>query len=118
MQEKVSRLRALMAEAVPRPVPMVQAEEDMWARYQNHAANSGDTIALDDSDRARAVRTINRIAHWYGASSVIVEWLDRQNATGIAALGDDQVQELRRHMERIEDCAQQGFDSPFAPPAS
>lgn len=118
MQEKVSRLRKLMAEAVPRPTTVTQPEQDMWARYQNHAANTADPVALDDSDRARAVRTINRISTWYGASSVIVAWLDRRGATGIAALPDEQVQELRAHMEQIEDCAQQGFDSPFAPPAS
>ena len=117
MNEKVSRLRQLMSDAVPRPASRSLAEEDMWARYASHAANSPDPVALDDSERALNVRAINRIATWYNATSALVAWLDRAGATSISALGDDRVVALREHMQQIEDCAQSGFDSPFAPAA-
>ena len=115
MHDKVSRLRQLMADAVPRPAPRSLAEEDMWARYAAHAANSPDPVALDDSQRAVDVRAINRIATWYNATSALVAWLDKAGATSISALNDDRVADLREHMQQIEDCAQSGFDSPFAP---
>lgn len=117
MHDKVSRLRQLMADAVPRPAPRSLAEEDMWARYATHAANSGEGLPLDDGARAVHVRAINRIATWYQATSALTLWLDSAGAAGIAALTDDQVADLRVHMQRIEDCAQSGFDSPFAPSA-
>jgi hypothetical protein len=118
MHDKVTRLRQLMAEAVPRPAPAIASEEDGWARYQRFAANQPEPIALDDTDRARAVRAINRIATWHNATSALVAWLDNAGASGIGALDDEQVSQLREHMQRIEDCIHQGFDSPFAPPAS
>lgn len=117
MNEKVSRLRQLMSDAVPRPAARSLAEEDMWARYASHSANSPDPVALDDSQRAVHVRAINRIATWYNATSALVAWLDKAGATSISALSDDDVTALREHMQRIEDCAQSGFDSPFAPSA-
>lgn len=106
-----------MADAVPRPAPRSLAEEDMWARYATHAANAPDPVALDDSQRAVDVRAINRIATWYHANSALIAWLDKSGATSISALDDDQVSDLRNYMQRIEDCAQSGFDSPFAPTA-
>jgi hypothetical protein len=119
MHDKVSRLRALMAEAVPRPVPKSRSEEDAWTAYQHFVANDPGGAALDDSARAKAVRAINRIATWYGmgASSALVQWLDRAGAAGISQLTDDQVNELHAHMRNLEDCMQLGYGSPYAPAA-
>ncbi|MCH6484263.1 hypothetical protein MMG85_11910 [Pseudoxanthomonas sp. LH2527] len=117
MSDKVARLRQLMADAVPRPAARSQAEEDMWARYAQHAANAPEPFSLDDTQRALDVRAINRIATWYNASSALIAWLDKAGASCISGLDDEQVSNLRAYMQQIEDCAQSGFDSPFAPTA-
>ena len=116
LQARVTRLRQIIAEAIPAEPAKTFQEEDAWQRYQQFAANDP-LPAQDISPRAIAVRTINRIATSYGWISEIQRFLDRHRASSISALDDDQVDALLERMCALEDCMHAGCDPPDMPAA-
>lgn len=116
LQAKVSRLRQIIADAVPEQPAAAPQEEDAWRRYQNFAANQP-YPAFDCSERAKETRTINRIATSYGWIGEIQRFLDNRAAPSIAALDDAAVTELCERMRNLEACVQDGCDPPDMPHA-
>lgn len=116
LQAKVSRLRQIIAEAVPVEPPKHAEEADAWRRYQAFAANDP-LPAWDDSERARQVRAINRIATSYGWISEIQRLLDALGASSLSALSDEEISQAHERMVTLEDCAREGFDPPDCPVA-
>lgn len=116
LQAKVSRLRQIIAEAVPIETPKGADEADSWRRFQAFAANDP-LPAFDDSERARQLRAINRIATSYGWISEIQRMLDTLGASSLSSLDDDQVALVHERFSTLEICAQEGFDPPDCPVA-
>lgn len=120
LQAKVSRLRQLLAEAIPAgqntPQAAASIEEDAWRAYQAFAANDP-LPAHDDSRRAKATRKINRIALRYGWASEIQRFLDHVDRSSISALDDFEVERLLERMVALEDCLRDGCDPPDMPAA-
>lgn len=118
MNDKVSRLRQLMAESVPRPLEPTAAQAAAQREYEYFAANEPVQRTLDMSPRARAIRDIMRIATWYRAESALTLTLDKLKAASLGDLPDDALTQLLEDMRQIELCVQTGAGSPFAPPAN
>lgn len=116
LQAKVSRLRQIIAEAVPIEAPKAPDESDAWRRFQSFSANDP-LPAWDDSERARQLRAINRIACSYGWVSEIQRILDAAGASSLSALSDEEVAHAHQRMATLEECAREGFDPPDAPVA-
>ncbi len=117
-QDKVTRLRQLLREAVPvQPIPVSSPENEAWRAYQHHAYNIP-AEPIDRSARAKAIREINRIACWHCWQSEVYRWLSNTLANSLGELDDRQLQELHAHMVRLESCVNDGLGSPFAPAAS
>lgn len=114
MHDKVTRLRQLMSEALPRPAAMA-ANEDAWRAYQLYESNT--TQPLEQTWRDLAVRAVNRISMRYGWPGEIQRFLDNEGVPSISQLTDDQVAKLSHRMKHLEDCVQSGCDSEDAPPA-
>jgi hypothetical protein len=118
MNEKVSQLRRLIAEASPRRKELSPAQATAQREYEFFAANEPVQHTLDASPRARAVREILRIAAWYNGQEALAMALDRVRANSLADLPVDDLDALLETMRQIELCAQTGAGSPFAPPAT
>lgn len=116
LQAKVSRLRQIIAEAVPVEPPKTADESDAWRRFQSFAANDP-LPAFDDSERARQLRAINRIATSYGWIAEIQRLLDGFEVSTLSALDDDQVALAYQRFVTLEDCVREGFDPPDCPVA-
>lgn len=116
LQAKVSRLRQIISEAVPVEPPKGPGEDDAWRRFQSFAANDP-LPAFDDSERARQIRAINRIATSYGWIAEIQRLLDGFGASSLSSLDDDQVALAHERLVMLEDCAREGFDPPDCPVA-
>src|SRR5690606_10725298 len=116
LQAKVSRLRQIISEAVPVDPPKSADESDAWRRFQSFAANDP-LPAFDDSERAKQLRSINRIATSYGWIAEIQRLLDGFDASSLSALNDDQVAAAHQRFLTLEDCAREGFDPPDCPVA-
>lgn len=67
--------------------------------------------------RAVAAQEINRIARWYGWQHEVDRVLLANGAASLAGLDDASLDWLLSRMTRLEACAQEGLDSPDAPPA-
>lgn len=116
LQAKVSRLRQIISEAVPVDPPKGASEDDAWRRFQSFAANDP-LPAFDDSERARQIRAINRIATSYGWVGELQRLLDGFGASSLSSLDDLQVAIAHERMITLEDCAREGFDPPDCPVA-
>ena len=117
MHDKVSRLRQIMSEAVPRrPLPdrSEAAANDAFAYFE---CNAPQPIVVEQTPEARAIREIMRIATWYGWPGEITRALDAAGATVLQSLDSEQLQDLLERMRTLEDCVHTGGDSPNAPPA-
>lgn len=118
MNEKVSQLRRLIAEASPRRQAPSAAQQAAERAYDYFAANEPAQPALDTSPRAKAVREIMRIVVWRNAETALTMALDKMNAASVTDLPDDKLASLLESMRQIELCAETGAGSPFAPPAT
>jgi hypothetical protein len=116
LQARVSRLRQIISESVPVEEAKSDVEVDAWRRFQRYAANEP-MPASDDSDYARKVRNINRIACSYGWIGELQHQLDRYEASSIQSLSRDQLEALHQRMVQLEACVQDGCDPPDAPHA-
>lgn len=116
LSEKVARLRQLMSEAVPRKSEST-AEAAATRRFQLYEFNTGPTLVVDQSPRARQERDIQRIASWYGWGGEVVRALDGAGACTVQGLDDAQLLALHERMRQLEQCAQEGLDPPDMPPA-
>lgn len=67
--------------------------------------------------RAAAGQEIRRIASWYGWQLEVDRVLLTTGVASLAGLDDDSLDRLLRRMTQLETCAQEGLDSPDAPPA-
>ena len=116
--EKVSRLRQIMREAVPvQTVPISTPEAEAWRAFQRYDYNTPPP-PIDRTPRGKAIREINRIAAWYCWQEEVHRWLANTAADSLGELDDVQLQALRDHMKQLENCANDGLGSPFAPAAS
>lgn len=116
LQAKVSRLRQIIADSIPAPVPQSADEVDAWRRYQHFAANQPMPV-VDMTRTARMIRAINRIATSYGWVGELQRMLDTYDAPSLSALDDDQIEAVHQRMVTLEACVQDGCDPPDAPPA-
>lgn len=114
-QEKIAHLRKLVAQAAePQPLleglsepARLQRAYDYWAY---NASALGPPPRLDQSPRARAIREINRIAAWRRWGDEVARWLDRSGAESLADLELSDIEALRDHMRRLEDCGHMACD--------
>lgn len=117
MHDKVTRLRQLLSEAVPRtpePSPQEAAALKAFAIYE---VNAPTPFVLEQTPKARAMREIMRIASWYQWHGEIERALDRVGVSALTDLEDYELEELLSRMRQLEDCVQNGTDAPDAPPA-
>lgn len=116
--EKVTRLRQILREAVPvQTVPVSTPEAQAWRAFQRYDWNTP-APPIDRSPRARAIRDINRIATWHCWQQEVHRWLENTAADALGELDDAQLQALHEHMKQLENCANDGLGSPFAPAAT
>lgn len=118
-ENSVARIRRLLGEAVEEKQRQLHASTEAKARrqFEVYEFNTG-LPALNTSKRARAERQIGRIVAWYAwAGPELARQLDRLEAPSLEQLDDAGVEQLLEHLAKLEDCVQQGLDSPDAPAA-
>jgi hypothetical protein len=106
-------VREILRDAKPADTAESKARRD-FALYDFNAAPAP---LLEQTPRARAEREIGRIASWYGWGAEVARALDRAGAASLAGLGDQEIEQLLDRMRQLENCAQEGLDSPDMPPA-
>lgn len=73
---------------------------------------------VEQSERARATRDIERVAAWFPwGLGVVARWLDGERATSLDGLTDESCHSLRERMLALEDNVQNCCDSDEEPPA-
>lgn len=116
LTEKVARLRQLMSEAVPKRSD-ITAEVEAQRRFQLHEFNNAPQLVIEQTPRARLEREITRIATWYGWNAEVARALDAQAVSSVSGLDEAAAERLLHRMRQLEQCAQEGYDPPDAPPA-
>jgi len=117
MLDKVTRLRQLMSEAIPRQSAPPRPEQAAAQAFAFFDFNTTPVPTLDTSPRAKQEREIARIATWYGWGNEIARALDKADVASLSGLNDDQANGLLERLQQLENCAQEGLDCPDAPPA-
>lgn len=117
MHDKVTRLRQLMSEAIPREPQLTPSEAQARIAFAHYEMNAPQPVLLDQSDQARAIRDVMRIASWYGWMGEVERALDAANCGSLQSMGQEDLDRLANRMRRLEDCAQNGMGAPDAPPA-
>lgn len=117
LQDKVTRLRQLLSEAVPKEDEPLSAEAAAARAFRIYELNSPQPLLVEQTARARAEREIERIASWYRWDAEIVRALDRAGASSLSLLEDHEVDDLLQRMKQLEDCVREGLDCPDTPPA-
>ena len=120
MHDKVSRLRQIMREAIPAqssPSGLPKSEAAANDAFAYFEANAPQPIVVDQTPEARAIREIMRIANWYGWPGEVTRALDAAGAVSLHSLESSQLQKLLARMRTLEECVQNGGESPDAPPA-
>lgn len=115
-EDKVSRLRKIMADALPNAPVNPAVPHNASHAYQLFQFNQATRQVLQ-TPRARAEREVVRIAAWYDWSSEVLRAMDRAEASTLSQLDDLELHSLLEHLRQLEDCVHQGFDSPLSPPA-
>jgi hypothetical protein len=118
MHDKVTRLRQLMSEALPREPQLTPAEVQARTAFAHYEINAPQPIVLEQSAQARAIRDIMRIASWYGWMGEVERALDAGSCPSLHSLPEEELDRLSARMRRLEDCAQNGMGAPDAPPAA
>ena len=113
--DKVARLRQLMREAIPVEAPRPTAADTAAQAFAYYAYNTA--APLEQNPRARTERNINRIASWYGLVPEITRALDAAQVCTMQDLDDDALEVLAARMQQLEQCMQDGLDSPDSPVA-
>lgn len=113
--EKIARLRELVTRppAAERLLDTAETAPALRSGYNYWAYNASCLAApppLNQSPRARAMREINRIAAWRRWGDEVARWLDRAGVEALADLDDEQLEGLRDHMRRLEDCGHMACD--------
>lgn len=85
--------------------------------FQYYEFNTNQGPVLEQTRRARALREVERIVSWYGWQRELTRAMDAAEAVTLADLDDDALYALKARLRQLEDAAQNGFDSPDAPPA-
>lgn len=114
--ENVARIRRLLEESVrERAANDVEAA----ARRQFDAYEFNTSLpSVDQTPRGRETRLIARIVGWYAwGGPEVARFLDRAHAPSVDLLPDDDLEDLAARLRQLEDCAQEGLDSPDAPAA-
>jgi len=115
MRDKVARVRSLLLEAAQRATdtPEIQARKD-FALYE---FNTQPVPVIAQTEQARAIREVSRIAGWYGWWGEVTRAMDDEQVVTLEGMSLDGLTQLHARMKRLEDCAQEGLDPPDAPPA-
>lgn len=108
MQERVSLVRRLLANAMPD-----LRADSLRGRPLRPSIDPGRLHAR----RALARREINRIADRWGWQDEIQHALDQAGQPGLKHLDPDQLETLVDHLHRLVDCMQTASDPHDAPPA-
>lgn len=85
--------------------------------FQLYEFNTQPPIVAEQTPQARAMREVARIANWYGFQDEVTRALDAWGLSTVAALDQEQIEQLVVHMRQLEDCRQNGGESPYAPAA-
>lgn len=113
-QAKVSNLRNLLSNISARPP--ASPESEAWRSFQH--AQTYQAPPLDQSERARAIRAINRIAVQFSwGQQAVTMFLDTRGAGYIADLSEPQLQDLHERMLAYEDATMNGYGPPDSPVA-
>lgn len=116
LQAKVTRLRQIIAEAVPVEPTIGAPEAEAWRRYQRYLDNTV-VPAADVGADARKVRSINRIAISYGWTTEVQRMLDDYNVDSISALRPHQLDAMHERFLHLEACYRDGCDPVDSPHA-
>lgn len=116
MHEKVTRLRQIMSEALPRPREE-PAEVQARSAFAYYEVNAPQPLVLEQTHQARAIREVTRIATWYAWWGEVERALDAAGCGSLQSLAEEDLDRLVARMRKLEDCVQSGGDAPDAPPA-
>lgn len=104
-------LENILIEAMPEAKPRPAAVTARLRAYDWFDFNLSTQLPpLEQSERARAIRAIERIAGWYRWQAAVERALDKNGVEVIEALGDGALFELRDRMESLLNAAQAGCD--------
>lgn len=117
-QDKVGRLRKLIAEAERARPPDAQPQPmaPTWAPPHWDLGDVGPY--LDQAPEARARRAVLRVAEWYPwGPAELRRCLDSFGVPSLGLLDAERLDLLRAHMERLDDGARSGSIDPDGPGA-
>lgn len=112
----VGQVRAVIADIREAREAAPTAETEAWRAFDWNSQLLA-PAPLEQTPRARRIREINRIAMKYTWGSEIERALDEAGAASLAALSDDQVEQLVERMRMLVDRAMTGCDAADALPA-
>ena len=119
MRESVSLVRQLLQEA-REPRATDSPELQVHRAFEFAELNRPPLLPLlDQSKRGRWCRVVERIVAWYpwGAAE-LTRALDAADAASAFQLEDADLEQLVDRLQRLEECAQNGYDAPDCAPAS
>lgn len=114
-REWASQVRAVVADIREARDTGPTAESEAWRAYDWNAHMLA--APLEQSERARQIRAINRIALTYSWQSAVAHFLDTRGAGYLSELSDPQVEDLHDRMLGYLDGAMTACDSEDALPA-
>lgn len=96
--------------------PAASPESEAWRTFQH--VQTHQAPPLDQTPRARMIRSINHIAaNFPWGPQAITMFLDTRGAGYLADLSEPQLQDLYERMLAYEDAAMNGYGPPDAPVA-
>lgn len=114
-REWTSQVRAVVADIRVARDSGPTVESEAWRAYDWNAHMLA--APLEQSERARQIRAINRIALTYGWQSAVAHFLDSRGVPHVSDLTDPQVEDLHARMLGYLDGAMNACDSDEALPA-
>ena len=110
-RELVTRLRAILADAIPR-ITSQEARFDQEMSFSQRARAAAYPIRW-----ANLIRQVRRLAKRYGWEEEVEQALERAGAPALKYLEPHQLEQLLERLQALEDCIQTPCDPPDAPPA-
>lgn len=115
--EAVAKIRRLLEQSEKDRRTPKSAEAVARQQFEAYEFNTA-LPAVDQSPRARRLRTVSRFVSWYPWGNLVVtQFLDRRHASSVGMLGEDDLIELVERLGRLEEAAREGYDMPDAPSA-
>jgi hypothetical protein len=118
MRESVSLVRQLIQEA-REPRATDSPELQLQRAYEFYEINKAPPPLIDQSPRGRLCRQVERIVAWYPWGGPELERaLDAARAASAFQLDDADLEQLVGRLQKLEECAQNGYDAPDCAPAT